>query len=104
MPNDQGTAAKPWTLKTPPGTSEFTMHRATIDGTDMLVCTVGKTVLWYEHRCLADLHAILPDGGGAVERVDGDITHRPGGNEDAGRERITTACHTDRVTPRHRTA
>ncbi|MCC6771892.1 MAG: hypothetical protein IT360_11845 [Gemmatimonadaceae bacterium] len=67
MPNAKGTATNPWTLKTPPGTSEFTMHRATIDGTDMLVCTVGKTVLWYEHRCLADLHAMLTKHGDWME-------------------------------------
>ena len=67
MPNAKGTATNPWTLKTPPGTSEFTMHRATIDGTDMLVCTVGKTVLWYEHRCLADLHSMLTKHGDWME-------------------------------------
>ena len=53
------TAEDPWVLKTPPLSSEFTMHRDTIDGTEMLVCTVGKTVLHYEYRCLKDLHAML---------------------------------------------
>lgn len=67
MPNAKGTAADPWKLKTPPGTSEYTLHRDTIDGTDMLVCTVGKTILWYEYRCIADLHAMLKKHGDWME-------------------------------------
>ena len=63
MATGKGTAADPWVLKTPPLSSEFTMHRDTIDGTDMLVCTVGKTVLHYEYRCLKDLHAMLKAHG-----------------------------------------
>ncbi len=31
-------------LKTPPLTSEFTMHIEEKDGKEVLVCTVGKTV------------------------------------------------------------
>lgn len=58
-----GTAADPWRLKTPPQTSEFTMHRATVGGADALVCTVGKTVLHYDYRCIADLHAMLTAHG-----------------------------------------
>ncbi len=38
----KGTSEHPWVLKTPPLTSEFTMHKATIDGVDVLVCTVAK--------------------------------------------------------------
>ena len=40
----------------------------------MLVCTVGKTVLQYNYRCLADLHAMLKkhndwmESGSAVEQ------------------------------------
>ena len=64
---EKGTAENPWKLKTPPGTSEFTMHRATIDGTDVLVCTVGKTILHYDYRCLADLHAMLKKHGDWME-------------------------------------
>ena len=63
----KGTAADPWALKTPPLTSAFTMHRDTIDGTDMLICTVGKTVLHYEYRCLKDLHAMLKAHGDWME-------------------------------------
>ncbi len=54
-----GTTSDPWRLKTPPLKSEYTMHRDVRDGIDVLVCTVGKTVLLYDARCLDDLHAML---------------------------------------------
>jgi len=46
-------------LKTPPLTSEYTMHSDVKDGQDILVCTVGKTVLHYNMKCLNDLHQML---------------------------------------------
>ncbi len=64
----------PLPLKTPPGTADFTMHLDAKDGREILVCTVGKTVLHYDARCLADLHAMLKargdwmDLGGADEQ------------------------------------
>lgn len=64
---EKGTAENPWKLKTPPGTSEFTMHRAVANGVDILVCTVGKTVLHYDYRCLDDLHAMLKHHGDWME-------------------------------------
>jgi hypothetical protein len=57
----------PWTLTTPPGTSAFTMHTAEKDGRPILVCTVGSTVLHYDARCIADLHAMLVKAGDWVE-------------------------------------
>jgi hypothetical protein len=63
----QGTATDPWLLKTPPGTSDFTMHRAEAGGAEVLVCTVGKTVLHYDYRALADLHAMLKAHGDWIE-------------------------------------
>ncbi|MBX9858583.1 MAG: hypothetical protein K2Y20_03225 [Sphingomonas sp.] len=62
-----GTTDDPWQLKTPPLTSDFTMHRAERDGRAILVCTVGKTVLHYDARCLDDLHAMLVAHGDWVE-------------------------------------
>jgi hypothetical protein len=62
-----GTKESPWQLLTPPGTSGFTMHRDVRDGADVLVCTVGKTVLLYDARCLTDLHAMLTERGDWVE-------------------------------------
>ena len=57
----------PWQLKTPPGSSEYTMHTDSRDGKTVLVCTVGKTVLLYDLRCIADLHAMLIQAGTWVE-------------------------------------
>lgn len=57
----------PWRLKTPPGTSEFTMHADEKDGKKILVCTVGKTVLHYDARCVDDLHAMLKKAADWVE-------------------------------------
>jgi hypothetical protein len=58
-----GTKENPTTLQTPPLSSEFTMHKDVKDGKEILVCTVGKTVLHYDYRCLADLHAMLKKHG-----------------------------------------
>ncbi len=64
---EKGTAEIPWHLKTPPQTSEFTMHKAKIGDGDVLVCTVGKTVLHYDYRCLEDLHVMLKTHGDWME-------------------------------------
>ncbi len=66
-PLGDGTPESPWQLKTPPLSSDYTMHRAERDGIPVLVCTVGKTVLFYDYRCLADLHAYLTSRGDWVE-------------------------------------
>src|ERR1700679_1685276 len=62
-----GTKASPTTLKTPPLSSEFTMHVDEKDGKEILVCTVGKTVLHYDYRCLNDLHVMLKKHGDWME-------------------------------------
>ena len=62
-----GTAEDPWQLRTPPLSSQYTMHRDTRDGTEVIVCTVGKTVLLYDARCIDDLHAMLCERGDWVE-------------------------------------
>lgn len=62
-----GTPESPWQLQTPPLSSDFTMHRDVRDGREVLVCTVGKTVLFYDARCLEDLHAMLKEKGDWVE-------------------------------------
>jgi hypothetical protein len=63
MSQAAGTKENPWQLKTPPLSSEFTMHKDQKDGKEILVCTVGKTVLYYDFRCIADLHAMLKTHG-----------------------------------------
>lgn len=58
-----GTKEDPWQLTTPPGTSSYTLHRDDAADPPMLVCTVGKTVLTYQARCVDDLHAMLTAAG-----------------------------------------
>ena len=57
----------PWALKTAPGTSDYTVHVDDVNGMRVLVCTVGKTVLHYDARCVADLHAMLKGAGNWVD-------------------------------------
>ncbi len=59
----EGTKANPWVLKTPPGTSEYTMYRDENADPPALACQVGKTTLSYRLRCLEDLHEMLRERG-----------------------------------------
>jgi hypothetical protein len=59
----QGTADDPWLLKTPSGSGEYRMHRDETSNPPTLVCTVGKTELRYDLRCLTDLHEMLKQHG-----------------------------------------
>lgn len=66
--SEKGTKENPWTLQTPPQTSDYEMYKAVSkDGTEVIVCTVGKTSLHYDYRCLADLHAMLKEHGDWME-------------------------------------
>jgi hypothetical protein len=67
MKNKIGTKEKPLVLKTPPLSSEYTMHVDEKDGKEVLICTVGKTVLLYDIRCLKDLHSMLKKHGDWME-------------------------------------
>ncbi len=67
MKNKIGPKQNPMTLKTPPLSSEFTMHIDGKDGKEILVCTVGKTILHYDIRIVNDLHAILKAHGDWME-------------------------------------
>ena len=60
---EKGTKENPWKLKTPPLTSEYEMYKDIKDGEEILVCTVGKTVLHYDYRCINDLHEMLKEQG-----------------------------------------
>ncbi len=57
----QGTKENPWTLKTPPGKSEYQMYRDETADPPALVCQVGSTRLSYQLRCLEDLQAMLKE-------------------------------------------
>lgn len=63
MSQANATKENPWVLKTPPQSSEFTMYKSEKDGEEILVCTVGKTVLHYKFRCIVDLHEMLKKHG-----------------------------------------
>ena len=64
---EKGTKENPWKLKTPPLTSEYEMYKDIKDGEEILVCTVGKTVLHYDYRCINDLHEMLKEHGDWME-------------------------------------
>jgi hypothetical protein len=59
MATGSGTKADPWVLKTPPGTSDYTMYR----DESAIVCQVGSTTLKYDLRAIDDLHAMLKAHG-----------------------------------------
>ena len=58
-----GTKDDPWVLKTPSGSSEYTMYRDEAADPPAIVCVVGKTTLGYQLRAIEDLHAWLKDQG-----------------------------------------
>lgn len=58
-----GTKENPLLLKTPPLSSEYTMHVDVKDDKEVLVCTVGKTVLYYDIRIIEHLHHMLLEYG-----------------------------------------
>jgi hypothetical protein len=62
-----GTADDPWVLRTPPGTSEYRLHRDPDADPPTLVCMVGTTKLLYQLRCIEDLHAMLTAHGDWME-------------------------------------
>jgi hypothetical protein len=65
MAKCNGTKESPWELQTPPGTSEYTIYKDEVK--NVLVCTVGKTVLHYDPRCINDLHEMLKKHGDWME-------------------------------------
>ena len=63
----EGTKENPWKLKTPPLSSDYEMYKDEKDGKEIIVCTVGKTVLHYDYRCINDLHAMLKKHGDWID-------------------------------------
>jgi hypothetical protein len=61
-----GTKSDPWRLKTPPGTSEYTMYKDETTSPPTLVCQVGSTTLKYDLRAIEDLHRWLIEQDGWV--------------------------------------
>jgi hypothetical protein len=63
MASGSGTKDDPWVLKTPPGSSEYTMYRDEAGDPPAIVCQVGSTTLKYDLRAIDDLHAWLSAQG-----------------------------------------
>ena len=63
MATGTGSKDDPWVLKTPPGTSEYTMYRDDAADPPVIVCQVGGTRLLYDARAVEDLHAMLKANG-----------------------------------------
>jgi hypothetical protein len=63
MAQGSGTKEDPWQLKTPPGTSEYTMYRDDTADPPLIVCQVGSTKLTYLARAIDDLHSMLKEHG-----------------------------------------
>jgi hypothetical protein len=66
MADGKGTKDDPWRLKTPPGTSDYTMYRDEAADPPALVCQVGSTTLKYHLSAVDDLHAWLRTQDGWV--------------------------------------
>jgi hypothetical protein len=58
-----GIKGDPWVLKTPPGTSGYTMYKDEGADPPALVCQVGSTTLKYRLSAIDDLHAWLVEQG-----------------------------------------
>ena len=59
----QGTKEMPWKLKTPSGSSEYTMYKDETLDPPAIVCQVGTTQLRYHTRAIEDLHTMLTKHG-----------------------------------------
>jgi len=67
MANGSGSKVDPWILRTPPGSSQYTMYRDEDADPPALVCQVGATKLTYQLRAIEDLHAWLREQGDWVD-------------------------------------
>ncbi len=67
MAQGSGTKDDPWQLKTPPGTSDYTMYRDDTADPPLIVCMVGSTKLTYLAQAIDDLHAMLKEHGDWME-------------------------------------
>jgi hypothetical protein len=72
-----GTREDPWLLKTPPGTSDYSMYRGETKDPALIVCQVGSTTLTYLARGIEDLHAMLKKAGDWVPLGSADESKEP---------------------------
>ena len=86
-----GTAKKPWVLKTPSGQSEFTAFRDESSDPPALVAQVGKTEVRYHLRAIEDLHAMLRKNGDWIPRPVRELRSSSPGGDGVGRGRAPAA-------------
>jgi hypothetical protein len=67
MTDGSGTKDDPWSLTTPPGSSDYSMYADEQATPPTLVCQVGSTTLRYDLRAVEDLHAWLVEQGDWVD-------------------------------------
>ncbi len=79
-----GSKDDPWVLKTPPGSSEYTMYRDEQAEPALLVCQVGSTKLTYDLRAIEDLHHWLAEQGDWVPLGAADEKKAGGGRHGGG--------------------
>lgn len=60
---EKRTKNNPWNLKTPPLKSDYQMYIDEKEGREIIVCTVGKTVLHYDAKIIKDMHEMLKKHG-----------------------------------------
>jgi hypothetical protein len=61
---EKRTKENPWKLLTPPGSSSYEMWIAeNKEGMEIVHCQVGSTLLHYDYRIIADIHAMLKEHG-----------------------------------------
>ena len=60
---EKRTKDNPWQLQTPPLSSNYEMYVDEKDGVEIIMCVVGSTKLWYDLRCIQDLHEMLKAHG-----------------------------------------
>lgn len=61
MKDKIGTQETPIELKTPPLSSSYSMYYDLKDEREVIVCVVGKTVLYYDFRIINDLYEMLKE-------------------------------------------
>ena len=67
MSETVGTKENPWSLKTPPMSSDYQMYIDQKANEKVIVCVVGSTTLFYAYRAIEDLHNMLKTHGDWME-------------------------------------
>jgi hypothetical protein len=58
-----GSEEQPMILKTPTLSSEYSLYTDIKKGKEILVCKIGRSILYYDYRCIDDLYNMLKKNG-----------------------------------------